>query len=361
MDVPETATAATSLQSRPMLQPPRLKLPAAAAVTDAAAVDTAASAADSAAGHNVAAPSPQAAGKTAAVTAAAPDVGPSGGDITVKNTDEKRDISLSTANVGTAVPAAGAAVPAAAAAPLATTLASAQANSKLSGVLPTDAPAQALPAMSISSTPMGSLDPAQRATSPVSSIPTVGRGSSQRVHERQLPHASLSSAVPLLSQTQQAEPSLQALARIQQQAILVSSKHLIGVLTPDSPSSGQESAGLLPHVAEQMTCPEGTHHVGISSAGTSPVETGTDDVSLLARQQRKRKAPDAAGKNAYFFYTDILTGFWVYRLLTYHLIVWTRSSFCLAISKGARQSCLSVRFNVQCAYARVICNNTFRS
>ena len=137
-----------------------------------------------------------------------------------------------------------------------------QPKSNTKSTLASNAPGQHLSGVLISNTAAGDL------------------GMSHRAKGMQLPTASPATQQPLESQTQQVKPSPEAVARMQQQAILESSRHLIGLLTPDSPSSSSQPSGgdisNLAHVAH-------------------PAGTGAD-VSMAASQQKKRKASDAAGK-----------------------------------------------------------------
>lgn len=83
--------------------------------------------------------------------------------------------------------------------------------------------------------------------------------------------------------TQQAKQSPEAAARMQQQAILESSRHLIGVLGPDPDSPRGD-----PPSCSGMTNAEGVTEVAAAAAGELP-----------AGQHKKRKAVDAAGAVSY--------------------------------------------------------------
>ena len=262
IDAADTATASTnSSQPRPLLQPPRARAPATATAAAAAAAAAAPASGDNAsippAANAVAQLAPPAtlAGQFARISAI-PDfanhaVGLTGGDSTHKADQQSNLDSSAISDTAAAAPSA--------AVPVGTQMQPERDTNKNSSL---HAPGQILLGAPVSHTAAGEL------------------GMSHQGQDRQLANASPASQPPLLPQTQQVTQSPEAIARMQQQAILESSRHLIGVLTPDSPSSSSQHSG------DGIGNP--AHVTQAGTAGAAALMT--------ASQHKKRKAPDAAGK-----------------------------------------------------------------
>ena len=311
------STGASSLLTRPLLLPPKLTAPAASptaadihaavanAVDKAAVPDT--SAAVPAAATAAASAAYLAAVSAAAAASQADAALSSAHTSTLGDTDISPHVDNSSQHnsldVQTAAGNAAASPPPDTAADA---VHQALSTSSRDSILPFQA--QVLP---ISNVPMGRDDSAHPfnapPTLPTTAVATGRLDQPQGARHGQLPEASAASHAPLTCHTQQGEQAQQAkraqqaqqskqleqawqaqqaeqaqqvdqvprvTARAQQQAILESSRHLIGVLGSDSPISNEPSG---------------------DSLTEAQLDSQTIAAAVPASQQRKRKAVHAAG------------------------------------------------------------------